>query len=177
MNIIDIEDYIKLPQCERQHHLRLDEDCIMRGGQSMYLKGLLAHIHETTIPSGRKIHVCHACHNELCSNPNHLYWGTPSENAQDAMANGKKTIWESTVEKYGLEVAHKMQRRSPEIAAKGGLANKNKAKSSAHKEKISNAISNQVCYTDGTINIKQHKDLPPPNGFKRGMTRKKNMSG
>lgn len=59
----DINEYIKLPKDERQKHLKLDEPCLERGGQSMYLKGLLAHLHDTTIPSGKKIHVCHACHN------------------------------------------------------------------------------------------------------------------
>ena len=66
----DINEYIKLPKEDRQNHLRLDEPCLERGGQSMYCKGLLAHIHDTTIPSGHKIHVCHACHNGACSNPN-----------------------------------------------------------------------------------------------------------
>lgn len=171
--MIDIDDYMKLSQQERQRHLRLDEDCIMRGGQSMYLKGLLAHIHGTTIPSGRKVYVCHACHNELCSNPNHLYWGTPSENCRDAISNGRKNLWEAMVEKYGEDGAKEKQRRGRELAAKAGRANKGKTKKDEHKAKISLAISNLVCYTDGKINIKQHKDLPPPKGFKRGMTRKK----
>lgn len=103
----NIEKYILLEQRERQKHLKLDEDCIMRGGQSMYLKGLLAHILDTTIPSGKKILVCHACHNELCSNPNHLYWGTPSENLIDSYENGRKTIFEYMVAKYGEDEARK----------------------------------------------------------------------
>lgn len=173
--MISIEDYIKLSQEQRQQHLNLNEDCIMRGGQSMYLKGLLAHILGTTIPSGKKIHVCHACHNELCSNPNHIYWGTPSENVLDAYDNGKKTIWESMVEKYGEAKAREMQRRPKEVASKGGKKNKGISKTEAHKKKISNAISNTVCYTDGVTNIKQRKDLPVPKGFWRGMTRKKNV--
>ena len=61
----------------------------------MYLKGLLAHLRDTTIPSGHKIHVCHACNNAMCSNPNHLYWGTAQENRLDFAATGNdKTIWE-----------------------------------------------------------------------------------
>lgn len=172
--MIPIEEYILKPLEERQTHLRLDDPCIMRGGQSMYLKGLLAHMRDTTIPSGRKVQVCHACHNELCSNPDHLYWGTPAENHQDALANGKLWGWEAMVAKYGEEGARKLNRRPSEVAARGGKANAGIAKSAAHKEKISNAISNQVCYTNGEINIKQRKDLPPPEGFWRGMTRKKN---
>lgn len=168
-----IEEYILLDQAERQSHLKLDEECIMRGGQSMYLKGLLAHVLETTIPSGKKILVCHACHNELCSNPNHLYWGTPSENIKDAYSNGRKNIFECMVEKYGLEEAKEMQKRSAKHASKAGKIGGSKNKKESHKNKISIAVSNLVCYTNGVHNIKQHKDLPAPEGYKRGMVRNK----
>ena len=57
----DIYEYIKLPQEERQAHLKLDELCIEQGGHSMYLKGLVAHLRDTTILDGKKIHVCHTC--------------------------------------------------------------------------------------------------------------------
>ena len=136
----DINEYIKLPKEERQQHLRLDEPCIERGGQSMYCKGLLAHIHETTIPSGRKIHVCHACHNAACSNPNHLYWGTASENRLDASANGKKSIWEIMVDKYGEEGARERQRRSSQSASIAGKGNSGKSKSDEHRLKIAEAM-------------------------------------
>lgn len=53
----DIYEYIKLPQEERQAHLKLDELCIEQGGQSMYLKGLVAHLRDTPILDGKKIHV------------------------------------------------------------------------------------------------------------------------
>lgn len=131
--MIDILEYIKLPKEERQKHLKLDESCLERGGQSMYLKGLLAHLQDTTIPSGKKIHVCHACHNAKCSNPNHLYWGTASENKIDANSNGAKTIWQAMVDKYGLEKARAIQSR---IGNKNGTGNKGKPKSEDHKRKI-----------------------------------------
>lgn len=134
-----IEDYIKLPKEERQEHLKLDEPCTERGGQSMYLKGLLAHIHNTTIPSGKKIHVCHACHNSACSNPNHLYWGTASENALDRDVYYGTTIWDKMVAKHGLEKAKRMQSRNAD-QSKAGKGNAGKKKSEDHKRKIAEAI-------------------------------------
>jgi hypothetical protein len=130
----DINEYIKLSKEERQQHLRLTDPCIERGGQSMYCKGLLAHLRNTTIPSGNKVHVCHACHNAKCSNPDHLYWGTPSENRRDAVNNGTKSIWECMVEKYGLEKAKEMQSRRGNNNGKG---NKGKPKTELHKKNLS----------------------------------------
>ena len=129
----DINDYMQQPLEERQAHLKLDEACLERGGQSMYLKGLLAHVHDTTIPSGKKIHVCHACNNAACSNPNHLYWGTASENALDRDAYYGITIWDKMIAKYGLEEARARNSRKGNT---NGSGNKGKPKSEEHKRKI-----------------------------------------
>jgi len=130
----EIEEYILLSKELRQEHLRLDEPCIERGGQSMYLKGLLAHLHDTTIPSGKKIHVCHACHNGKCSNPNHVYWGTASENCLDKMANGGKSLWENMVNKYGEEEARRINAKK---GNKNGSGNKGNTLAEEHKANIS----------------------------------------
>ena len=105
----------------------------------MYLKGLLAHLHNTTIPSGKKIHVCHACNNSICSNPNHLYWGTASENAVDREKYYGVTIWDKMVAKHGLEEAKKIQSRTSDVS-KAGKGNAGKKKSAEHKQKIAETI-------------------------------------
>src|SRR5579863_10128991 len=97
--MIKIEDYILLPLSERQVHLKLDEPCIERKGPlhsaSVHARGLLAHVFDTTIPSGMKICACHACNNSECSNLHHLYWGTAKENRKDAKLSGtSRSIWE-----------------------------------------------------------------------------------
>jgi len=136
-----IETYILRTKEERQKHLKLDEACIERGGNSSYCRGLLAHIHDTSIPSGKKIHVCHACHNAKCSNPWHLYWGTSSENRRDFTATGQdKSIWERSVEKHGLQKAKEINSQNA-IGNKNGSGNAGNSKSEEHKNKISKAIS------------------------------------
>ena len=152
-----ISEYLTQTKEERQKHLRLDEDCIERGGQSMYLKGLLAHLHNTTIPTGHEAHVCHACHNAICSNPNHVYWGTPKENAADHIANGGKTIWENMVNKYGEDGARAMQGRSKKLASKAGQGNKGKPKSEEHKRKIREAIQRKHAEGDYWTNTPGRK--------------------
>ena len=129
----DINEYIKLSKAERQQHLKLDEPCVERGAGSYYFKGLLAHVIDTTVPKGNKIHLCHACHNSKCGNPNHLYWGTAQENRLDQVENGGKTIWERTVEKYGLDKARAMNSHK---GNSNGSGNKGKPKSEEHKAKI-----------------------------------------
>jgi hypothetical protein len=137
----DIYEYINLSKSERQQHLKLDDDCIIRGGMSQYCKGLLAHTLETTIPAGYNILVCHACHNAKCSNPKHLYWGTPKENAEDRKHGGNYiSIWDRMVLKYGEEGARELQKAKSVGNANGG-GNKDKEKTVNHKEKISASVS------------------------------------
>lgn len=109
--MIKIEEYILLSLSDRQAHLKLNEDCVERETSTKYngneYRGLLAHILNTTIPTGMQIHACHACSNSKCGNPNHLYWGTVKENKADAdrVCKGPVTVWDRTVAKYGLEEA------------------------------------------------------------------------
>lgn len=144
--MIDIIDYIKLSKEDRQKHLELDQACIERGGPqkgglSAYCKGLLAHILDTSIPTGHKIYVCHACNNEKCSNPTHLYWGTAKENWQDAKDCGatKGSIWANVVEKYGYEEACRRNSNGKK-GNKYGSGNAGKPKTDEHRQKTAESI-------------------------------------
>lgn len=106
-----IEDYILKSKEERQSHLDLTSKCIEIGGNSTQFKGLLAHHLKTTIPKKSPL-LCHACHNAKCSNPNHLYWGTPRENIDDGISNGTiKTVWQRMVDKHGDAAAREIYRQ------------------------------------------------------------------
>jgi hypothetical protein len=125
--MILIETYILLTKAERCAHLKLNEPCIERGGPqkgglSSYCKGLMAHLLDTTIPTGHKIHICHVCDNGKCSNPNHLYWGTAQENRIDQKLSGNdKTVYQRTVEKYGIEEARRINSDTAKEAARRRL--------------------------------------------------------
>lgn len=102
--MILIEEYMLRSREQRRSHLKLDVPCIERGGDSRQFRGLLAHIHDTTIPSGLKILLCHACHNGRCSNPLHMYWGSAKDNVLDQVENGTwKPLNERMEQKYGAE--------------------------------------------------------------------------
>ena len=109
-----VEEWIKESRENRTKHLNLDEPCIIRGGNSTVHKGVLALYLDTNIPHKPKpwIDLCHACHNDKCSNPKHLYWGTRRENIEDSKNNGTwKNCWDRTVEKYGYDKACEMNKR------------------------------------------------------------------
>lgn len=136
--MILIEEYILLSREERQKHIDLNDPCAERGGPSKgglssYCKGLMAHLLDTTIPSGHKIHICHACNNEKCSNPKHLYWGTAQENRKD-QGEGN-SVWDRMVNKYGYEEARKLNSKGRN-GNQNGSGNKGKTKSEEHKRKI-----------------------------------------
>lgn len=139
--MIDVYEYIKKPKTERQAHLQLDLPCIERGGTSISerYRGLLADFLDTTMPSGSRVYLCHACNNPKCGNKYHLYWGTPKDNFQDR-PDKHLSIWDRMVEKYGLEEAKKKQSRkgikNPKISEKL----RGKPKSEEQKKKISETL-------------------------------------
>lgn len=137
--MIIVENWISENRELRTKHLDLSDPCIERGGNSTVHRGVLAQYLNTNFPS--KIDLCHACHNDKCSNPKHLYWGTRKENIEDAKAAGTwKSPFQNSVEKYGLEVAKEKNRH---YGNKFGSGNKGKPKSENHKKSIANAIRNK----------------------------------
>lgn len=116
---IDIKEYMLLTREARRQHLKLEEECIEIGGNSQTCRALLAHSLGTTI-GGKLVHACHACNNKKCSNPTHLYWGTPHDNWIDAKECGS---WEflhiRAIAKHGEEGWKKIHR---DISSKGGKA-------------------------------------------------------
>jgi hypothetical protein len=138
--MIDLKEYILLPKETRQQHLELPLPCVERGGNSTNHKGVLAQFLNTTIPSGR-ILLCHACGNEKCSEPKHLYWGTDRENiVEDGTKFGTYTTpWERMVEKHGYEEACRINSHKSK-GNTNGSGNKGKPKSEEHKRKIAESI-------------------------------------
>lgn len=138
--MIKVNEWIKESRETRTSHLDLTEECIERGGNSTVHRGVLAQFLCTDMPS--KVDLCHACHNEKCSNPKHLYWGTRKENIQDAKENGSwKSPWQALVDKHGYQKACELNRQNGSSGwSKGGKSNKGKTKSEDHKRKISEAI-------------------------------------
>lgn len=142
--ISDFQSYMLLSKEKRQEHLDLTSPCCMRGGNSTNHRGVLAQYLDTIIPMGRTAILAHACNNEKCSNPKHLYWATDKENIVDdgSKFGTHKDPWSRMVEKYGLEEACKRQKKGD--PAKAGRGNKGKPKSEAHKKAISEAIRSRL---------------------------------
>jgi len=46
-------------------------------------------------PVPERWHACHTCDNPPCVNPNHLFVGTPKDNAQDKVAKGRHVFGEN----------------------------------------------------------------------------------
>lgn len=94
------EQIIRLRKYFEKHVVRKDgcwdwEGTFLSGRGRLYLyrKAIQAHraswmIHYGPIPEN--MYVCHSCDNERCSNPAHLYLGTPSKNTIDMVLKGRK---------------------------------------------------------------------------------------
>jgi hypothetical protein len=133
---VNLSDYMLLPNEVRKQHLNLSRPCVEIGGSSRSSRALLGMFLNTTCEGlGMKTgHLCHACGNEKCSNPEHLYWGSASDNARDKYEHNPN---------LGKEIAEIKKQKDPEYFKKLGShsGNKGKLKSTEHKKKISESIS------------------------------------
>lgn len=139
--MILIENYIKLSREDRRKHLNLSEKCIERGGISGDFKGLLAAHLNTSIPFKMKgkICLCHACNNSSCSNPNHLYWGTYSDNMIDYMNSGGESVYKRSIAKNGI-APFKGKVPTPEHRNKIAIKATGRKHSTKTKIKIANSL-------------------------------------
>lgn len=156
----------------RQRHIDLKETCTERGGNSTNHKGVLAQYLNTTIPYGNKIMLCHACNNGKCSNPKHLYWGTPKENVQDAIDFGSFHR-----PKKGIEgKPHSDETKCKISNALKGKPSNNKSgvngftKGSLEKGYTYTRKYKQIWITDGVNNTRIPLTQPIPMNWKRGRT-------
>lgn len=154
---------------ERQSHIDLSENCIERGGCSTNHKGVLAQYLETTIPNGKKAFLCHACNNENCSNPKHLYWGTPKENVQDAIncgtfyAKGSKKGWKQSDEAKAKISRSLTGRPSNNQHGVNGISAGTVIPGFRYTRKYK-----QIWITDGVSSTRIPADSEIPSGWKRG---------
>lgn len=143
--MIIVSEWIKESREVRTSHLKLDSTCIERGGNSTVHRGVLAQYLNTDFPS--KIDLCHACNNDKCSNPTHLYWGTRKENVKDSIDAGTfNNAWDSMILKYGSEDAAKAElyERGSKGWVKGGQAGKGRNKSEEQKRKTSESLKKKL---------------------------------
>jgi hypothetical protein len=155
----------------RQSHINLDEPCLERGGNSTIHKGVLAQFLDTTIPSGTTVLLCHACNNGKCSNPNHLYWGTPKENIMDSIEAGTYFGGKKYIRKYICENTKK----KISSTLKGRPSNNKEGKNGISTGKIKKGYRYKRKYlqqwiTDGVSNTRIAVDSLIPEGWKKGRT-------
>lgn len=103
---VPLREYMELPSKERKRHLDLSKPCVEMGADSRCCRALLGMFLETTCEGlGMGIGLlCHACGNAKCNNPEHLYWGTSSENCLDKFEHNPglgKDIFDKKIQKYG----------------------------------------------------------------------------
>jgi hypothetical protein len=133
---VSLSDHMLLPREVRRQHLDLSKPCVDIGGSSRSSRALLGMFLNTTCEGlGMKTgYLCHACGNEKCSNPEHLYWGSSSDNSIDKYEHNPS---------LGKKIAESIRQNDPNFYSKIGShsGNKGKTKSEEHKKAISESIA------------------------------------
>ena len=155
----------------RQSHLDLTESCVERGGNSTNHKGVLAQYLDTTIPYGNRYLLCHACNNGKCSNPKHLYWGSPKENVEDAIKNGTHM----KISNYRLPMTEETKKKIS-AALKGKASNNKTGKNGSHSGSGVKGLRysrkfKQIWINEGTNQTRIKFDSVIPQGCVRGRLR------
>jgi hypothetical protein len=160
---INVEWIQNTTRDKRRFHLDLSTSCILRGGRSAHFRGVLAQYLGTTFP-GSNIYVCHACHNGECSNPLHLYWGSPTDNIADAIENGThQSAHARMVAKYTPAECNEIYKRN---------AKRNFQESVKPQRGPGHSGFGKVWITNGVENKRLPKELQVPNGWSKGRTMK-----
>lgn len=74
-----------------------------RFGKRIYAAHIVAWIDANGRLPAPSMFICHHCDNPPCVNPDHLYEGTPSQNALDSVARGRHACARKTHCKRGHE--------------------------------------------------------------------------
>ena len=107
--------------------------------------------------------------NSLPKNKNRVHEGVQLKNIQLAAKNRiGKLIWINNGE---FETQHNREEQLPEGFVVGRLCPifKGKTHSLESKNKIREKILGDICYNNGSVNIKIKEGDPIPDGFKKGM--------
>ena len=131
-----LSEYMNLPREVRKQHLNLSKPCVEIGADSRSCRALLGMYLGTTCEGlGMKVgHLCHSCGNDKCNNPEHLYWGSASDNALDRHEHHPD---------LGKQQSQTRKNKDPEFYKKLGSHSSTKGvpKSDAHKKALSEAIT------------------------------------
>lgn len=132
----DMDSYLLRSKEDRTSHIDLNQSCIeIDHRHNTYLRCLMAHHLKVKLNgTPHSSHVCHACNNSLCSNPDHLYFGTPKDNWQDSVEAGTyENLSVRTKRKYGEAAYKEMLKKA---ASKGGKLSSRKLDSDTINERL-----------------------------------------
>jgi len=173
---MDITAYLQQPLQLRQGHLNLSAPCDHSGGRGGSRKNRMRRnlFALLDIPYAYNIKqfgacLCHRCPNSstsgdyYCVNPEHIYLGTLSENAKDALEDNPGLSKKRTVNSQPIATLAAM---SPEARTN----QKEAFKKIKHSQGERNSQYGTMWVTDGFTNRKVKKTEPIPEGYRRGRT-------